>query len=428
MLAWTVFAHGGLTQEFRTTRLENGLVQLESIHLQLITDMPLIDDVESLPRIFEQAFEQWCDRFQVDRKKTHGVQAVVYLMKDRTRFVQLDLVPDEVGNFRHGYQLDDRLFLADQPSDYYRRHLLLHEGTHWFLWKFHNGNGPPWYSEGICELLSTHDWDGQRLRLGVIPDHRDRFPFWGRLKLIRDSLENHSAPSLNAILSYSNTTHRTDEPYAWSWAAMLFFSNHPKHQAVLRRVSQPPLDYSNHVTIELKRALESVWPTVNAEWRVFVSELDFGFSPEHSMTDLTSIAQLPLQKKETRTIRCDRGWQSTGLLVASGQRVRFASQGQFVVRAKNVSGDQTDWIAEPQGITLEYHQGQPLGSLVATIVPIAVTPSDQPVERCSIQSIGRSASWTVPEQGLLLLKINEKSADITANSGTLTVTIEPDAS
>ena len=45
------------------------------------------------------------------------------------------------------------LWLHDQPTAYYRRHLLLHEGTHVFMASFLGGCGPGWYMEGTAELF-----------------------------------------------------------------------------------------------------------------------------------------------------------------------------------------------------------------------------------------------------------------------------------
>ncbi len=415
-------------QVVQKQRLDNGLFQVESKYLRLTTDLPLSDEISKLPLVFDQAMEQWCRKFSVDLGKVQGAKATAFLMNDRARFVALDLMPPETENFRHGYQWEDQLFLTEQPSDYYRRHLLLHEGTHWFLWKFLSGNGPPWFSEGMCEQLGTHEWDGVRLTLGVIPDRRDRFPYWGRLKLIQDSRNQNAAPTLNAILNYSDVAHRTDEPYAWSWAAILFFTHHPKYQGVLRRVTLPPLDYSNQVTIALKQELSDSWSVVDAEWRLFVSDLDFGYSPKHSLVDLTSIPLRKLDKKTEVSVRSDLGWQSTGVTVELGESIRILANGSFTIRDHRGSGAAARWKCESQGITLEYHRGHPLGRLIATIVPLAGAELHRPVGQSVTYSVGRSATLKPAESGLLLLKINEDSPGLLDNVGSLSVTMEPDAS
>jgi hypothetical protein len=208
---------------------------------------------------------------------------------------------------------------------------------------------------------------------------------------------------------------------------MLFFTSHPKYHVILEDIAQPPLDYSNRITIELKRALSDSWAVVDAEWRVFISELDFGFSPSQSLVDMASVPRQPFQGHKKLSIRSDRGWQSTGLMVEVGQRIRFAADGKFVVRKRD-SENQVDWQSEAQGVTLQYYQGQPIGRLLATIVPIDDAAVDKPIRRCTSYPIGRKAIWAVPESGLLLLKINEDSAGLIDNSGGLTVMLEPDVS
>lgn len=209
---------------------------------------------------------------------------------------------------------------------------------------------------------------------------------------------------------------------------MLFFTSHPKYQSLLQRISQPPLDYSNQITIALKSELADTWSVVDAEWRIFVSELDFGFSPKHSSVDLGSIPLSPLTSKVIQTIRCDRGWQSTGLKLNRGQAVHIAAHGRCSIRGKQGSNEDSAWKFEPQGITLEYHQGQPLGRLLAMIVPLSEAVLDNPVHRCSSLPIGRAATLESPQSGLLLLKVNESSAGLVDNAGEFNVTIEPDAS
>lgn len=66
-------------------------------------------------------------------------------------------------------------FLFRQPTRWYTRALLIHEAAHQFHWlvgetrKGRKGPPPAWWGEGVVEHLAHHTWDGEHLRLGVIP-------------------------------------------------------------------------------------------------------------------------------------------------------------------------------------------------------------------------------------------------------------------
>ena len=63
-------------------------------------------------------------------------------------------------------------WLCVQPSQQYTRQLLLHEATHQFHFLVATGNRQVkafWYMEGLAEYIGMHNWDGNRLQLGVVP-------------------------------------------------------------------------------------------------------------------------------------------------------------------------------------------------------------------------------------------------------------------
>ncbi len=65
-----------------------------------------------------------------------------------------------------------KVYLYAQPSAYFTRQLILHECTHQFHWLVATGNRAPsagWYTEGLAEYFAMHNWDGRRLRTGVVP-------------------------------------------------------------------------------------------------------------------------------------------------------------------------------------------------------------------------------------------------------------------
>ena len=110
-----------------------GIRKLTGKHLTLYTDLPAAPAIEELPLVFDAAIPQWSEYFVVDASVAESWQQVGYLMQDKARFVAAGLLPNDLPAFLHGYQRGSELWLYEQPSDYYRRHLLLHEGTHGFM-------------------------------------------------------------------------------------------------------------------------------------------------------------------------------------------------------------------------------------------------------------------------------------------------------
>src|SRR5262249_14224219 len=140
----------------------------------LYTDLPSSLAVDELPGVFDQAFLQWCAYFGIDEKDHADWRMTGYLIKDKVRFTAAGLLPDDLPPFLNGYCRGHEIWVYNQPSgnqtsDYYRRHLLLHEGTHGFMFTVLRGCGPPWYSEGMAELLATHRWADGRLQLNRFP-------------------------------------------------------------------------------------------------------------------------------------------------------------------------------------------------------------------------------------------------------------------
>lgn len=467
------FAASGLAQPLSDSpisvtveRLDNGLSQVGSELITILTDLPVDENIRDLPEIFRQALPQWARRFRVSLDDQPAIQVTVYLMKDRQRFAELGLLAGDLPNFRFGYQQQDRLFVTDQPSAYYIRHLFLHEATHWFLWKYLGGNGPPWFSEGLCESLATHTWSDKELQLAVIPAASDDVPYWGRLKIIRDNLRDQKAPSLEEILAYSDMAHRSDEPYGWSWAAVLFFSSHPNYQKSFEKSLQAPIGVTDQPTRRIRSDLGQQWTSVQIAWNGFLSDLDYGYDPAQSWIDIDIDKATELQKPVVAKVEASRGWQSTNLVIRKGAAVRVRATGKIVVQPAtapsqiirdeekngsdpNKEARQTaevaddwdrpvEWISEPAGITVEYQRGQPIGKLVATIAPChldsigSVNEEDNKAVNKNLPSatwksipIGNDYQWIAEETGILFLKVNEISSRLQDNSGQFTVQIAP---
>jgi hypothetical protein len=398
-----------------------GLFELNSTRFKLITDLPIDDELVKWPEILDQAVAHWKVYFGAPRDDRE-LSTTVHLIRDLARFQAAGLLRD-VPPFDEGYQYGDRLFLREQPTPYYRRHLFLHEATHWYMWHVFGGGGSPWYMEGMADLQATHAWENETLRLGILPGSPLQVPYWGRLKAIHETLGQGKAPSLGAILAYENDRDRTIR-YSWSWAACVFFANHPKFGPILQNVRGNKLDYSEALSRKLKAAIGEDWNEALIDWSGFISDFEFGYDPQRSLVESGQPKNAkPLAAKSTMQLRTDRGWQSAGITLEKGQAFRVHCKGRYVVRAKDPNlPDDRDWESESQGITIEYYRERPLGCVLASVQS---AESNASTNRWETVRVGQGIELQAETAGLLFLKINEASGKLSDNRGTIDVSIEP---
>ncbi len=160
----------------------------------MFTDLPEGPAVDELPEVLDLAFPQWCAYFGQDAERLAAWHVVACVVRDKSRFRNAGLLPDSVPDLP-GYTLGAQFWVMEQSSDYYRRHLFLHEGTHSFMFTVLRGCGPYWYKEAVAEMLGTHRWKDGRLELNYMPATTDEVPMWGRVKIIKEAFAAHRAES-----------------------------------------------------------------------------------------------------------------------------------------------------------------------------------------------------------------------------------------
>src|SRR5262245_8031757 len=99
-----------------------GLRRLQSRHHVLYTDVPSSLEVDGLPNLFDAAVPLWAKYFGIDPTAVSDWQVQAYLIRDREKFVALGLMPTD-RELVNGYAAASEIWVLDQPSDYYRRHL-----------------------------------------------------------------------------------------------------------------------------------------------------------------------------------------------------------------------------------------------------------------------------------------------------------------
>ncbi len=401
--------------------LPPGFSRISGKHIELVTDLTLDDDLRELPAVFDAALAGWCEVFEIPLPTVETWRVETFLMRDRQRFIAAGFLPKSIAHFINGFQLGNRLWVNDQPSAYYRRHLLLHEGTHWIMSRKFGGLGPPWLAEGMAEWLGTHRWDGQHLEMGTIPTNSDEVPYWGRTKLIQEQIHQGVAPSLETILRYSNTAHQQQEAYVWSWAAVVFLKHHPDTAAAFAQLLKQPWQGSDDANRWLFTQLRLDWPRIRQQWQATISDLDYGFDPEHGLLKLSTKPR-PLRDPQTVLVQATEGWQASGFAVAAGTRLTIKATGEF-----SVGSEPKPWKCTPAGVQLEYNHGLPLGRL---LMSTASTLQHEPdfAKPLTIQQVGDGGEFTITQGGELLFRINESIGGLADNSGALSVAITMHAS
>lgn len=389
-----------------------GIRKLDSKRLTLYTDIASSPVIDELPAVFDQAFGQWCGYFGVEPSEHADWRMTGYLIKDKVRFDAAGLLPRDLPPFLNGYCRQREFWLYDQTSDYYRRHLLLHEGTHGFMATVLRGCGPPWYSEGMAELLATHRWADGRLKMNSFPATAADVSKLGRIELVATDLAAGQGRTLPQILAYDNHAHLKVEPYAWSWAAVVFLDNHPRYRERFREMWRLASEANFNKRFAEKFAADA--SQLVEEFQAFAADLDYGYDFNRTAIDFT--AGKPLGGRASVTVAADRGWQNSGLRLEAGKTYRITASGQY-----QVGKSAKPWISEPGGVSIHYVHGKPLGQLLA-----AVRPERMPTGECSFAvplSVGLGTTLKPEKAGTLYLRTNISAGALDRAAGSVSVEV-----
>ena len=338
-----------------------GIRKLTSKRLTLYTDLAPAAVVDELPEVFDQAFPQWCVYFGVDPQRHADWHITGFLMKEKSRFEASGLLPGDLPAFLNGFARQQELWLYNQTSDYYRRHLLLHEGTHGFMFSLLGACGPPWYSEGMAELMATHRWHDGRLTLNYFPTKAAEVPKLGRIEIVETDVANHRGRSIGEVLAYDTHAHLKVEPYGWSWAAAAFLDNHPRYRERFHQMWHDVGEADFNKRFAKRFAADGA--ELAEEWQVFASDLAYGYDFKRTAIDFTP------GKAHGRSHASERGGRQglaetpVGNSKAGGRTTRAPRAGIRSPRTRPA------WVSEPGGVSIRYVHGKPLGVLLAAVRP-----------------------------------------------------------
>lgn len=392
-----------------------GIRKLVGVYVTLYTDLPSSPAVDGLPAVFDQGVAGIAKYFQTPRERYLQFRQTAFLMQDKSRFERLGCIPPELPEFLHGFQWGEYIWLYEQPSEYYRRHLLLHEATHAFMHQVLGGSGPPWYAEGIAELLGTHRWEEGKLQLAAMPQHKQDVPYWGRIKTVKNEYDHKRGLMIRQVFRTDGRGHASEALYGWSWAAAAFLEGHPQFHDRFRQLRTQVGDSSPAFTASFEQSLLDDFRELNEQWQIFVVDIDYGYSFDRAAVRYQEGQPLPRKGKEV-LVDVDRGWQSSGIRLEPGQTYQVTAKGRY-----QIADEPEIWWCEPDGVTIQYHGDHPLGMLLGKVRLDTPRPGLANLTRPS--RIGRGRRLKPTSGGTLYFTINEHPASWSDNRGQVTVRI-----
>lgn len=391
-----------------------GIRKLKGKWLTLYTDMKPDPEIEILPQVFDEAVPQIAAYFGLSVDSLSDWHVTGSLIQDKSKFRKVGLQPGDLPEFLHAFCRYHELWVYEQPSAYYRRHLLIHEGVHALMATRLGSCGPPWYMEGMAELLATHRWKDGKLTLRYMPATRDEAPQWGRVLILKEAMAAKQGKRLEGVIEIPAAEYLKTECYAWAWGLATLLDKHPRYQERFRSLGA--IVRSGDFTERFRRLYAKDWPELCEEWQLFAANIEYGYDVARA-----AVAYAPGRPiaggEATASIRADRGWQSTGIRLEKGENYAISAAGRYYLAEKS-----SPWVCEPNGVSIRYYQGRPLGILLGAVRPDTIDPERlSPLVRPAVVGLGTSLAPAVT--GTLYLKINESAADLGDNSGELSVSV-----
>lgn len=398
---------------------ERGIHRIAGTHLILYTDIPT-EKLQDCPELIDRLYPILVERFgELPAEPSAAPWRVVgHVMAEPELFGELGLFPaGELPKFRAGINRDNLFWMYDQPSAYYRRHLMLHEVTHCFMDAALGGRGPAWYAEGNAELFATHRVVDGKAHFGEIPQHKQEVQRLGRIEMVREDIAKFQGRTIENLAEISYEEFDDDHAYAWSWALCAMLDGHPAYRdrfrALHRFVRDPEFN------VHFFRLFKDDWAALAEQWQVFAATLCYGYDIERCALDFRRGEALRAGETRAVSVASDRGWQNTGIEVEAKGRYRLAPHGRY-----SLADEPRVWWCEAGGISFRYVEGYPIGRLVACVR--AQTPLDElsMSTMLDVLDVGLGTTLEPEVSGTLYVRINDDRGELADNRGELQLTIE----
>ncbi|MCA9086813.1 MAG: hypothetical protein KDA81_22300, partial [Planctomycetaceae bacterium] len=413
---------------------ELGIHVYRSDRLVLLTDVDA-DQVATIPLMADQLFTVLEGYFGPlpPSPEQSSFQVTGCLMRNVERFRAAGLMPSEEFSFEHGRHHHYQFWMFNPEQEYYRRHLAFHEFVHCFMTcECGMIDTPPnWYIEGMAEYFATHslsrDETGKTmLEFSVMPSQYDGYEGWGRITQLRkqagfvrtpataaDEIQELNIRPFRQAVAVEPGPALKQLDYSEAWAVCWFLNVHPgfqEHWEPLRHMRT-----FRSFTAAAEAAFEQLGSLAEADWLLFSETICEGFDPERCFPVHRPDAEAGEYLSESQSfefdVRSDRDWQESPVRLRAGNRVRIMGAGRCQIR-----GGSEIWETEPQGISIDFFKGIPLGTLVCTFV------SADGRKISNRLPVGREMVIAAPYDSVLWFQINDSSGSRADNEGSFQVT------
>ena len=398
---------------------DDALTRREGKYLDLITDLESTDEVNAIVATFDQAVEQWIAFWGDDSFDRSNFRVQACVMRNVSLFRQQELIPTEVPDFPFGYALNRRIWVKAQPSEYYTRHLVLHEGVHAYMYTAFDGAGPTWFQEGTADLLALHQGVGSSVKTNKIPLNREQVPYWGRFKRMGQLKRAAEVPTLETVMGYQPDLIGDVGTYGWSWAFVELLQGYPDYRPLLLSLSGKASMTGPEFNREVQRSYSDQWPILSARWSLLCHDLDYGFDWSRETVELSMSDPLWDGRPVQTSVGADQGWQSVGVRVPGGIKIRLRPEGRVTLAETT-----RPWISEPAGVTLQYHRDRPLGQLLVCVLPNAMQDSGEYLQPLKIHALDQEKEFKIDQYSWLLFRVNDAVGSLSDNVGDYSVSLK----
>ncbi|MDB4331639.1 hypothetical protein OAA27_01070 [bacterium] len=398
---------------------DDGWVRRRGQYIELVTDLESSQEADRLVASFDAAVTQWVEFWQIDQFDLSSFRVSAFVMRDEGAFRQAGFIPPEVPDFNFGYAMGKKIWIKAQQSEYYTRHLALHEGVHAFMFAAFNGAGATWFQEGTAECLALHRNFGRSIGINVMPLTREEVPYWGRFKRMEQLRNESQVPTLKSVLGYKPNLLGDVGAYSWSWALVAMLDAYPEYRGDLLELGAKGFKRGPGFNRHFMMAFQSEWPILLARWQMMCHDLDYGFEWERERIEIGMNDPLWRGQPLKVQVSADQGWQSAGVRVPGGVKMRLRPSGTVTL-----ANTTRPWVSEPAGITLRYHRGRPMGQLLVCVLPNAPNDAEVYLSEPAVYPLTKEATLEIDSYSWLLFRVNESVGSLSDNQSAFEVNME----